>query len=226
MLCSILKVANLTRLAPWTFVGWDSTIRTYGLSNSSWVMRDADGRTTRPFWPYFKAPEDQRAVQGGLPVPVNACWNGITAFDARWFRNTTIPTDAPISPLLTAARTLPSPPLQSKDVLDVAATVPLTFRESPICYASESLLSSLDMHRIAKPYRPRIYVNPTLTVAYDGPNYFLYGRMMHWSVTGPWRYFWQYWIEHKIFGFALHILGRVDPCTDVFMPGWVPRRPV
>ena len=187
-------------------------------------MRDADGKTTRPFWPYFKAEQDQKAVQAGLPVPVNACWNGLTAFDARWFSNTTISANETM-PFLTSALTLNSPPIFRADSLDVPATVPLTFRNSDLCFSSESLLSSLDMHRIARPYRPRIYVNPNLVVAYDKPNYFLYRSMMRWSVVGPWRHFWQYWIEHRLFGFALHVLGRVDPCTDVFMPNWVPRSP-
>lgn len=189
-------------------------------------MRDADGRTTRPFWPYFKATVDQKAVRAGLPVPVDACWNGVTAFDARWFSNSTKAQTSHVNPLLNAAMTLPSPPQVVNDGSDDPATLPLTFRPSSQCFSSESLISSLDMHRIAAPHRPRIYVNPNLVVAYDRPNYFLYGRMMKWSVVGPWRYFWQYWIEHRIFGFALHILGRIDPCTDVFMPKWVPRIPI
>lgn len=72
-------------------------------------MRDADGKTTRPFWPYFKAEQDQKAVQAGLPVPVNACWNGLTAFDARWFSNTTISPNETM-PFLTSALTLNPPP--------------------------------------------------------------------------------------------------------------------
>lgn len=189
----------------------------------TWVMRDADGHTTRPFWPYFREENDQNAVRAGLPVPVNACWNGITAFDARWFSNSTKPRDPSYAPSLNAALTLPLPPYVVNDGTDQAATLPLTFRPSSQCFSSESLMSSLDMHRIAAPHRPRIYVNPNLVVTYDKPNYFLYGRMMKWSVVGPWRYIWQYWVEHRIFGFALHILGRVDPCTDKFMPKWVPR---
>ena len=189
----------------------------------TWVMRDADGKTMRPFWPYFRATQDQAAVRARLPVPVNACWNGITAFDARWFMNAT--TNASL-PTLTAAMALPPHrPLLHQDALDRAATVPLSFRSSSTCFASESLLSSLDMHRISWPHRPRIYVNPDLVVAYDRPNYVLYGSMMRWSVVAPWRYIWQYWVEHRLMGFALHILRRVDPCTEVFQPYWVPRLP-
>lgn len=189
----------------------------------TWVMRDADGKTVRPFWPYFRAPQDQAAVHARLPVPVNACWNGITAFDARWFMNTTKSVSLPT---LTAAMALPPHrPLQHQDDLDVAATVPLSFRSSSTCFASESLLSSLDMHRISWPHRPRIYVNTDLVVTYDRPNYVLYGSMMRWSVVAPWRYFWQYWVEHRLVGFALHVLRRVDPCTEVFQPYWVPRLP-
>ena len=29
----------------------------------TWVMRDADGKTMRPFWPYFRATQDQAAVR-------------------------------------------------------------------------------------------------------------------------------------------------------------------
>lgn len=189
----------------------------------TWVMRDADGKTVRPFWPYFRATQDQEAVRARLPVPVNACWNGITAFDARWFMNTT--TNASF-PTLTAAMALPPQrPLRHQDDLDVDATVPLSFRGSSTCFASESLISSLDMHRIAWPHRPRIYVNTDLVVTYDRPNYVVYGSMMRWSVVAPWRYFWQYWVEHRIMGFALHILRRVDPCTEVFRPYWVSRLP-
>lgn len=192
----------------------------------TWVMRDADGKTVRPFWPYFRATSDQERARARLPVPVNSCWNGMTAFDARWFTNATAAAQPKKpAPHVTAALTLPQPPLVHTDALGEPATLPLLFRKSDVCFASESLLSSLDMHRIAAPYRPRIYANTDLVVAYDKPNYFVYGSMMRWSVTAPWRYFWQYWIEHRLFGFALHILRRVDPCTDVFMPFWVPRIP-
>lgn len=192
----------------------------------TWVMRDADGNTTRPFWPYFKAEEDQRRVHRGQPVPVDACWNGITAFDARWYLNSTVPSTFSNTSLHSAASTLPTPPYSINDEVDDAATLPLSFRGSKRCFSSESLLSSLDMHRIAHPKRPRIYVNPNLAVTYDYPNYALYHGIMKWTVVKPWLYLWQYWIEHRIFGFLLHPLGRVDPCTELHRRGWVPRAPL
>lgn len=187
----------------------------------TWVMRDADGKTTRPFWPYFKSRRDRTAVADGFPVPVNSCWNGITAFDARWFaRKNNYST-----PYITAASTLQAP-MKRDDVQELPATLPLTFRKSDKCYASESLLCSLDMHRLARPFRPRIFVNPNVVVTYDKPNYYLYHDVMKWHVTGPWRYVWLDWVESRLLDSFSNYLGRVDKCTDVFMPMWVPRSPL
>lgn len=42
--------------------------------------------------------------------------------------------------------------------------LPIRFRTSSLCHASECLLTSLDMHRRARPIRPLIFVNPRVIV--------------------------------------------------------------
>lgn len=68
--------------------------------------------------------------------------------------------------------------------------LPLRFRTSNICYESECLLSSLDMHRIARPLRPRIFLNTDLAVAYDKPNFLMYDWVLRWSLVYPWHLVW------------------------------------
>ena len=51
-----------------------------------WVTHDACGLPTKEIWPYFST--DDVAIDNlrkDLPVEVSSCWNGVAAFDARWF---------------------------------------------------------------------------------------------------------------------------------------------
>lgn len=51
----------------------------------SWVVRSADNLRLKPLWPYFSSAYDVERLRKDLPVEVNSCWNGLTAFDAKWF---------------------------------------------------------------------------------------------------------------------------------------------
>lgn len=127
-----------------------------------WVTRDINVVRPRTLWPYFQRREDQISVSKGEKVLVNACWNGLTVFDARWFETpsniteTLLDSSRPAIERLNRTETLPDG--------DVTAKLPLRFRTSQLCHASECLLTSLDMHRLSSPIRPLIYVNPRVIV--------------------------------------------------------------
>lgn len=182
----------------------------------------------RPLYPYFRMKQDRDDVQAQRPFPVNACWNGMTVFDARWFA------DGPRAPASADASegpvvaTLPAP-LERDDGYDTTATLPLRFRPCSQCYASESLLTSLDMHRLAYPRRPRIYVHPGTKVMYDYPSYYLYQHVLKWYVVQPWSYVWETWMERRLFSWIANLGLRPDPCKRLFQHMWSPEpapRPV
>ncbi|SJX62153.1 uncharacterized protein SRS1_13001 [Sporisorium reilianum f. sp. reilianum] len=154
-----------------------------------WVTRDRRGRTARRAWPYFAAKQEQQALRKGEPFLVNSCWNGATAFDARWFvrSNTTSP-----------QHPAPRDTLSTNDTQDVNANtrepalhLPLRFRTSPRCFSSECQLLSLDMHRAVSPRRPRIWINPRVAVAYERRTFWQYTWLERWWVTAPWRSVWR-----------------------------------
>ncbi|WFD36261.1 hypothetical protein MCUN1_003139 [Malassezia cuniculi] len=132
----------------------------------TWIVRDQLASKVRPLWPYFPMPADKRTVRSRGIVPVNSCWNGMTAFDARWFfastNSTAVQGVADENAPAIARMNMPTP--THDDHFDTPATLPLYFRTSNDCYESECLLSSLDMHRIATPIRPQIYINSDLAV--------------------------------------------------------------
>lgn len=186
----------------------------------TWVLRDTQGNTVRPLFPYFRTKEDRDDVQAQRPFPVNACWNGLTVFDARWFTNgprTPVSANGTDGPVIA---TLPPPPLEHNDGYDTAATLPLQFRPCAQCFASESLLTSLDMHRLAHPKRPRIYVHPGVKVMYDYPSYYLYQHVLRWYVVQPWSYIWETWIERRLFSWIANLGLRPDPCGPLFQQMW------
>lgn len=182
----------------------------------TWVLRDQYGETVRPLWPYFRRKLERRAVDAKRPIPVNACWNGLTVFDARWFTNAT----PPVLRHEPAVAALPPPPIERADGLDYPAKLPLQFRTCASCNASESILTSVDMHRLARPHRPRIFVNPAVKVAYDYPSYYLYNHMLTWYVMQPWRYVWETWIERRLFSWIANLGNRWDPCAPLLQRQW------
>ncbi|KAJ7607574.1 capsular associated protein [Roridomyces roridus] len=137
----------------------------------TWVIRDSCGQRTKEIWPYFSF--DDAAVESlrrEEPVEVATCWNGVAAFDAQWF--------------------LPS---------SSNGHHPLQFRADTPCAESECFLISYDMHLRTAPRRPRIYVNPTVNVAYTPHNWLYYGKLKHLTLTRPWRVVWEDWIAHRLF---------------------------
>ncbi|KAJ7703928.1 capsular associated protein [Mycena rosella] len=141
----------------------------------TWVIRDSCGQRTKEIWPYFSF--DSAAVASlrrDAPVAVATCWNGVAVFDARWF--------LPPTPHSTL------PPGR-----------PLAFRADTPCAESECFLISYDMHLRTAPARPRIFVNPTVSVAYTPHNWLYYGRLKHLTLVRPWRVVWEDWIAHRLF---------------------------
>ncbi|KAJ7054598.1 capsular associated protein [Mycena amicta] len=52
----------------------------------TWVIRDSCGQRTKEIWPYFALdPVSVDSLRREEPIEVATCWNGVAAFDARWF---------------------------------------------------------------------------------------------------------------------------------------------
>lgn len=159
-----------------------------------WVMRDVQGETAKRTWPYFANKREIQALRDERPFLVNACWNGVSAFDARWYLNT-------VSTLAAKRATLE--PSQSNQTLQTSAQdvnpdaleppleLPLRFRSSPRCFSSECQLMSFDIHRAVAPLRPRIWINPRVKVAYEWRSYFQYVWLERWWLMAPWRILWR-----------------------------------
>lgn len=175
----------------------------------SWVMRDTEGNTGKRAWPYFVGDKQISGLLAQEPFLVNACWNGATAFDAKWFLNSSA-----------AARFIQDSSEEKEEVEDNQAnqaelrihansstlgtlldvnphiaeppvTLPLRFRSSPRCFSSECQLTSFDIHRAVAPLRPRIWINPCVKVAYEYRTYFQYVFLQQWWVVAPWRAVWR-----------------------------------
>ncbi|CBQ70236.1 conserved hypothetical protein [Sporisorium reilianum SRZ2] len=150
----------------------------------TWVTRDVEGETLKRQWPYFKRVEDVEAMRRGKPFEVNSCWNGMSAFDAKWFypsANSTLTAVGDEEGLL---------------------SLPLRFRSSATCPSSECQLISYDMHRALHPTarRPTILINPAVNVAYTHRHYFLYNSLLPSPLLRPWRIIWRDWIAFRTFG--------------------------
>ena len=162
-----------------------------------WVLRDAAGRLTAAYWPFFDAPASAAAMRADEPVPVFACWNGIVAFAAD-----------PLLPVhLRSNRTLSTDPLAhappaghpwaaaAAEAGSPAATAPLRFRASVEgeCYSSESFLLPYDFRRVMG--LERVYANPRVITGYVWKYYawhkwLLRSRHVRWFVekvyAGAW----------------------------------------
>lgn len=149
----------------------------------TWVTRDAQGDTLKRTWPYFKRTQDITAMRDGAPFEVNSCWNGITAFDAKWFYSSS--SSAPSS-------------IDEEDPV----ILPLKFRTSPTCVSSECQLISNDIHRASHPARPTILINPAVKVAYNHRHYFLYNSLIPSPIVRAWRIVWRDWVGYRLFGWV------------------------
>lgn len=192
----------------------------------TWVVRDKNAKKLRPLWPYFLSSEDKATVARRGVVPVNSCWNGLTAIDARWFLADTNSTshahEQRINSSSPAIAQLPIPLPARVDGFDDPATLPIRFRTSRDCsFESECLLTSLDMHRIARPIRPRIFINTDLAVAYDKRDFFMYDRLMRWPLVYPWHVLWEQCIANGLFARVGDIGRRPYTCEAHHRDLWV-----
>ena len=124
-------------------------------------------------------------MREGRPFEVNSCWNGITAFDAKWFY-----------PANTSAI------LAATDDGDGPLQLPLEFRGSNTCLSSECQLVSYDIHRALYPARPTIFINPTVKVAYNHRHYLLFNSLLPSPIVRPWRIVWRDWVGYRWFGWV------------------------
>lgn len=178
----------------------------------TWVTRDIDGNRPKPLWPYFASDRDVKTLEEQKPILVDSCWNGAVAFDARWFRDSTAP--------LTKSGTHQSTKRGTDGVL------PLRFRNSDICLASECLLTSLDIHRALQPIRPVIVMNPKVVTAYDRTTFYLYHNIMRWHLTQPWRLFWERFVSAFVFQSVTDMGRKPAQCLEAFQSLWSTPHPL
>ncbi|TFK23833.1 hypothetical protein FA15DRAFT_620245 [Coprinopsis marcescibilis] len=170
----------------------------------TWVLRDACGRKAKEVWPYFASNANHAVdrIRNEEPIEVGTCWNGVAAFDAQWFMSNS-----------TLASSLES---NSNAESTNKPSLPLKFRDDPDCTSSECYLLGLDMHRWRKPERPKIYVNPRVSVAYNPLNYLFHTKLEHLTSAKPWQFIWQDLIGHRLFGWLTDRmwLGK-DRCSEI-----------
>jgi hypothetical protein len=106
----------------------------------TFALRDITGSPTISMtWPYFFSPLSRSAMETLSPVPVQACWNGIVAFDASPFYST--PT---------------SPALKFRGLPDSLAEHHLEASECCLIHADNPLST-----------QNGVYLNPNVRVAYN-----------------------------------------------------------
>ncbi|CAD6976888.1 unnamed protein product [Tilletia controversa] len=241
----------------------------------TWVTRDAFARRVKPMWPYFQELEDIAKLREGVPIEVNACWNGITAFDAKWYIDSSMEDWPRVRQLRAEAA---SSSASARDVdddddgrrelrrevqiegegtavsaanssmtsirrghevqarsYDAPAHLPLRFRPSTSCIASECMLFSYDMHRLIRSLRlpvptmltahtqlrPLILMNPKVGVTYDWNAWVLYRHILRWEMVRPWRVVWQDGVSHRMFGWVTDWGKKATFCKEAFGYGWV-----
>ena len=77
------------------------------------------------------------------------------------------------------------------------------------------------MHRIARPIRPRIFINTDLAVAYDKRDFFMYDRLMRWPLVYPWHVIWEQCIANGLFARVGDIGRRPYTCEAHHRDLWV-----
>ncbi|KAE8272230.1 hypothetical protein A4X09_0g156 [Tilletia walkeri] len=226
----------------------------------TWVTRDVHGLRVKPMWPHFKELTDIAKLRARKPIEVNACWNGITAFDAKWYLDSDMSRWPRVQKFQSTAAGAPTGGSSRKSIsnsslgmvsglttlearydwpYDPPAVLPLRFRTSKTCPASECMLFSFDMHRLVRPLqhpttpaaaaasrsqeqlRPLILMNPRVEVTYDWNAWVLYRHVMRWDMVRPWRVLWQDVVSHRMFGWVTD-WGKKDTfCKEAFGYGWV-----
>lgn len=165
-------------------------------------MRDTEDNTGKRAWPYFVGAKQIAGLLADQPFLVNACWNGATAFDAKWFLDSSSASgvqqtdrkemSGPYSHPYNTTTVTRGPLLDiNPDIEEPPVVLPLRFRSSPRCFSSECQLISFDIHRAVAPLRPRIWINPRIAVAYELRTYFQYIFLQRWWVVAPWRVIWR-----------------------------------
>ncbi|CAD6571957.1 MAG: hypothetical protein CYPHOPRED_004671 [Cyphobasidiales sp. Tagirdzhanova-0007] len=207
----------------------------YGSSGlyDTWVARDVCGVPLRAFWPYVKDKPSQARLKQDLPFEVAACWNGAVAMSAELFlwnqnasssvnkRGWRMMDDGSFILQLSityqvAKNPYPSATYPGSD-FSPPVSLPLQFRgpSSEACDHSECFLLSYDLHRLYRlQRRPRIYMNPTVQVAYEANWYRWHTTVLRVPVVRLWLDFWSRGPPLLLVDWIFEAFGRRrDYCT-------------
>lgn len=159
----------------------------------------------RPFgsgyYPFTEFEPARSLILRDEPFPVFSCWNAMAAFDARPFREHAIRFRA----LLPERRVLSMQALGSgechMDSPDRESALPLNVE------ASECCLVHADLRRLG---HGRIFVNPTVRLAYSTAYYNVHNYVVPW-------FYWAFWIFNRPDATEYeHQLHRVVPVEERF----------
>jgi len=181
----------------------------------TWVARDVCGTPLRPFWPFVKDQATMSRVRDQKPFEVSSCWNGAVVFPAKpyIYSPPTPPTPPTTTNLRRRGWKMidncsppppPPPPFRTTSgvlLMNSSASYP-DFRESPAlnfpiqfrssgidaCDHSECFLFSYDLHRLypTRERPPRIYMNPSVKVAYQENWYRWHNHVLRIPIVKWW----------------------------------------
>ncbi|WVW82016.1 hypothetical protein I302_104021 [Kwoniella bestiolae CBS 10118] len=198
----------------------------------TWASRDICGTPLRPFWPYVKDEITIEKLRKEEPFEVSSCWNGAVVFKAGPFlykpKETDVVPEEVMEDTLEESESgrhmmkrgwkMVDNPTYPNSVFSPSLTLPIQFRTSNIsaCDHSECFLIGYDLHRlydtVDRP--PRIYMNPTVKLAYEKNWYVWHNSVLRIPVV-------QWWLENWSRGYPFYFVDwiwekagrRRDYCT-------------
>ncbi|WWC66738.1 uncharacterized protein I206_100643 [Kwoniella pini CBS 10737] len=193
----------------------------------TWASRDICGTPLRPFWPYIKDPVTIEKLEEEEPFEVSSCWNGAVVFKSGPFLYKP-PTEEMIEPenpalegeyqMIKRGWKMVDNPTYPNSVFSPTLTLPIQFRTSNIsaCDHSECFLIGYDLHRLYDSVErpPRIYMNPTVKLAYEKKWFVWHNKVLRVPVI-------QWWLENWSRGYPFYFVDwiwekagrRRDYCT-------------
>ncbi|WWC58320.1 uncharacterized protein I303_100860 [Kwoniella dejecticola CBS 10117] len=204
----------------------------------TWASRDICGTPLRPFWPYVKDQVTIEKIEKEEPFEVSSCWNGAVVFKAGPFLYKA-PVEESIEPenpalegeyhLMKRGWKMVDDPTYPNSVFSPALTLPIQFRTSNIsaCDHSECFLIGYDLHRLYDSVErpPRIYMNPTVKLAYEKNWFVWHNKVLRVPVI-------QWWLENWSRGYPFYFVDwiwekagrRRDYCTWSALAPHLPER--
>ncbi|WRT63900.1 uncharacterized protein IL334_000826 [Kwoniella shivajii] len=213
----------------------------------TWASRDICGTPLRPFWPYVKDEITIDKVRNEESFEVSSCWNGAVVFKAGPFLY------QPSKETKEKLKDEASEPINEdvdtegdrrffkrgwkmvddttypNSVFSPSLTLPIQFRTSNIsaCDHSECFLIGYDLHRlydtVDRP--PRIYMNPTVMLAYEKNWYFWHNTVLRIPVIKWWLENWSRGYPFMFVDWIWENAGRRrDYCTWSALSAHLPDR--